>query len=335
MSRGNYKESFKHWIRIFKNLILNTRIDELHLYRRSIGGINALAGKWDNLIEYFAIKEENVTGFNLGQIREEKIKAQIILENDDFATELYKAEQHPYFNGQIRSALYFAVDEEENYLKDSFIEYWNKIDLLFDATKPKHGNLLRRALLTFGDYTQKVSEYKTLCIDDPNEASSSPSLKRLFSNNNKFVRQLLDTLNLIDDVTSQLENIVKNSSIAKYSWRYCLISIPELFEWMSNSHLRLRKVGVQMIVVPNKSSSGRTYEIFTLALKLMLKNKKGVESELQDSVGTRVDRYLFVNGYYFRFINRKLIIRDKSKQLVFETKTDDPINEAVEFVLTH
>lgn len=215
MSKGNDTGSFRQWVRIFRNLILNSQIDTSVLYRRSIEGINALADKWDNLIDCFS-KNENVTGFSLEQIKEEQIKAGIILQSDDFAEEIYKAEQHQYFSGQIRSALYFALDEKQGkYNKDSFLEYWNKIAALFDETKPKHGHLLRRALLTFGDYTLPVSAYKTLCIDDPNEASSTPSLKRLFSNNNIIVKKLLDKLTLTDDISSQLENIVKNSVVPK------------------------------------------------------------------------------------------------------------------------
>ena len=278
MSKGNDTGSFRQWVRIFRNLILNSQIDTSVLYRRSIEGINALADKWDNLIDCFS-KNENVTGFSLEQIKEEQIKAGIILQSDDFAEEIYKAEQHQYFSGQIRSALYFALDEKQGkYNKDSFLEYWNKIAALFDETKPKHGHLLRRALLTFGDYTLPVSAYKTLCIDDPNEASSTPSLKRLFSNNNIIVKKLLDKLTLTDDISSQLENIVKNSVVPKNDWRYCFIKIPDLFMWMSTSHLRLRNVNGQIIIVPNKSSNGYTYEIFSLALKWILKWEKGLDS---------------------------------------------------------
>jgi hypothetical protein len=336
MSKGNDKASFKQWIRIFSNLILNSQIDTSVLYRRSIESINMLKDKWENLIDYFS-KKENVSGFSLEQIKEEQIKAQIILQDDVFAEEIHKAEQHPYFSGQIRSALYFALDNKKAYNKDSFLEYWNKIDLLFEETKPKHGHLLRRALLDFGDYTLPVSAYKTLCIDDPNEASSTPSLKRLFSNNNIFVKKLLDKLNLADNISSQLENIVKNSVVPKNDWRYCLIKIPDLFSFMSTSHLRLRSVKGQMIVVPNKSSNGYTYEIFSLAMKWILNRKKGLESELrfQDDIGTWVDRYLFTEGLYLRFKDGQFIIKDEFDQIVFKTKTDDPLEEAVQFVLKH
>ena len=91
-----------------------------------------------------------VTGFSQEQIVEEQIKARIILQNKSYAEIIYKAEEHPYFNGQIRSALYYAGFYESNGDIEVFKDYWNKISALFNKTEPKHGNLLRRALLTFG-----------------------------------------------------------------------------------------------------------------------------------------------------------------------------------------
>lgn len=333
MSKGIDTGSFKQWVRIFKNLILNSQIDTVALYRRSIEGINVLANKWDNLIDYFS-KKENVTGFSSEQIKEEQNKAQIILQSDDFAEEIYRAEQHPYFSGQIRSALHFAVDNQKKYNKDSFVQYWDKIAALFDEAKPNHGHLLRQALLTFGDYTLPVASYKTLCIDDPNEASSTPSLKRLFSNHGIIVKKLLDALNISNDIAFQLENIVKNSTIPKNDWRYCLISFPNLFMRMSASHLRLRNVSGELIVVPNKSSNGYTYEIFSLVLHGILK-QKGLESTFEGDLGTWADRYLCAKGFYLRFKGGKFTIKDKSDAIVFETKTDDPIADAAQYVLTH
>ncbi len=322
--------SFEEWVRIFKNLILNSQIDTLVLYRRAIEGINKLAEKWDNLIEYFS-QNGNVTGFSTEQIEEEKNKAQIILQSKEFAKEIYKAEQHPYFSGQIRCALHYAMNSKKKYDMGSFVRYWDKISALFDESKPKHGNLLRQALLTFGDYTLQVAAYKTLCIDDPNEASSTPSLKRLFSSHGIIVKKLLDSLNSNDDIAFQLKNIVKNSTVSKNDWRYCLIRFSNLFIWMSNSHLRLRKVSRELIIVPNKSSNGYNYEIFLLALHGLLK-QKGLKSTFEGDLGTWADRYLYVKGFDVRFKEGKFIIKDKTNSIVFETTTDDPIAEVVKHI---
>jgi uncharacterized protein with ParB-like and HNH nuclease domain len=331
MAKGVDNGSFTQWIRILQNLTLNSQIDNDERYRSAINGINKLLDNWNGLLEYFS-KSGNITGFNQEQINEERIKAQIILQNEDFAPVIYNAEQHPYFSGQIRSALYFAKDNEGNYGKTLFLRYWEKISALFDEKKPKHGHLLRRAMLTFGDYTLSVGEYKTLCVDDPNETSSTPSLKRLFSNCKNIVKRLLDELNSVDDFKSQLKIIVGNSTVPKTNWRYCFIRFPDLFEWMSNSHLRLREINNEIFIIPNKASNGYIYSAFLAGLDKILK-QKNIESCFDYNLGTWVEHYLSVKGFTIRFNQGKITVDDAGNERIFETKTDNPLNEATQYLL--
>jgi hypothetical protein len=331
MAKGIDNRSLRQWIRIIQNLTLNSQIDSPERYRNAIEGINKLAGSWYNLIEYFS-QGGNITGFSLEQATEEQKKASIILQNKDFAEEIYKAEKHPYFSGQIRSALYYALDEKTD--MEIFVQYWGKISALFDETRPKHGHLLRRALLTFGDYTLPVgNNYKTLCVNDPNEAANTPSLKRLFSNRNEIVKQLLDVLTSIDNIEDQLKTIIKNSTVPKNSWQYCFINFPELFEWMSISHLRLRWGGEEeLIMVPNKASNGYNYGVFLSALHQSLKYQ-GVASDFRGDLGTWADRYLYVKEFHVRFKDGKFIVKDTTDTVVFETTTNDPITEVSKYIV--
>lgn len=330
MSKGIDSGSLKQWIRIIQNLTLNTQIDTSILHRRVIDGINKIADNWDSLLDYFS-KSSSITAFSQEQIEEEQNKARIILGSDDFANEIYKAEQHPYFNGQIRSALHYAKDSNGKYDKDAFVLYWKKISVLFDNTKPKHGRLLRQTLLTFGDFTLTVGAYKTFCVDDPNEAASTPSIKRLFSNHGPIVKQLLDLIDLDDDIESQLKDIVKKSTVAKNDWRYCFIKHPGIFTKMSASHLRLREVSGEMVVIPNKSSNGYNYDVFLLALYKVLK-QNGIESYFGGELGTWSDRFLSVKGFFVRFRKGKFILKDETNVVVFETVSDDPISEVEKYL---
>ena len=205
-------------------MTLNTKIDETYDYRRAIDGINGLTDNWNNLLDYFA-QNSKVSGFLQEQVEEEQKKAQIILQNKDVAEVIYKAEKHPYFSGQIRSALYYAIDEKPD--MEIFKKYWNKISALFDDTKPKNGHLLRRALLVFGDYTLPVAEYRTLCVDEPNEKSSTPGMKRLFSSRSINVKQLLDELDLNNSIEEQLKKGVEvtfEGGLGTWADRYLLIN---------------------------------------------------------------------------------------------------------------
>jgi len=334
-TKGNQKESLEQWIRIIQNLTLNSQIDTQERYQNAIDEINKLTEHLDNPLEYFS-KDGKPAFFNQKQIAEEQKKARIILQNKDFAEEIYKAEQHPYFSGQIRSALYYAISE--NTSMEVFLRYWRKISELFNDKEPKHGHFLRRALLAFGDYTLPAGGkvYRTLCVNDPNEAASTPSLKQLFSDQNEVAKKLLDALTFPGNIGEQLETFIKNSikdsTVPKNSWRYCFINFPGLFKKMSDSHLRLRWVdGKELIMMPNKESTGYNYGVFLYALYESL-IPHGMEPILDGEYGAWGDRYLCVKELQVRFKNGKFIITDSVNKVVFETETEDPIADAVKYL---
>jgi hypothetical protein len=331
MSKGTDTGSLWQWIRILRNLTMNTTIDKTENYRPAIDGINKLSENWDGLLDYFGT-HGNVSGFSGEQIAEEQAKARLILKDTEFANAIYKAEAHSYFCGQVRSALYLSMDSNEQYDKDIFVQYWDKISSMFDETKPTHEHLLRRAMLTFGDYTLPVGEYKTFCVDDPNEGASTPSMKRLFSNHGDIVKSLLDELCPGDNIKNKLDGIVSGVNVSKNDWRYCFIKFPELFGWMSGSHLRIRDVSGEVLIVTNKSSNGYNSGVFLGALFFSLK-QHDIESRLDGDLGTWAERFLLVKEHKVKYKNGKFSIKDKDEKPVFQTDTDDPIEEATQFFI--
>lgn len=329
MAKGVDNGSFKQWLRIIKNLTLNSTLDMINLYRNATESINSLSEKWNSLLEYFSTKGK-VTGFNQQQVIEEQEKSRIIIANEAFAQEIYKAEEHPYFSGQIRSALYLSKNIVGKYERELFTQYWYKIAVLFDSASPKYGNLLRRALLVFGDYTLSVSQFKTLCVDDPNEAASTPSMKALFSDCGEVVRQLLNALDINNNIQAQLKNIVSKSTVSKKNWRYCLIQYPELFTRMSTSHLRLRVLKNEMHLIQNKWSNGFNYALFLSALHEELKNRK-IKSQFDDELGIYVQHYLYVKGYAVSFSDGKFCVINETNT-IFESQSNDPISETADFL---
>lgn len=322
-SEGVDTGSFVQWIRIIQNLSLNSTIDHISLYQRVVAGIDKVASEWKDLLHYFA-DGGTISGFSLEQMREEQEKAKIIQTDAAFAQKIFRAEQHPYFKGQIRSALYFAKTQN-GYSQDVFTAYWEKISALFDRNGSKYGHLLRRALLTYDDYTMQVSAYRTFGVDDLNESQSTPSIKRLFAAGGKAVQSLLEHISDINHVEAELESIVSASTVPKNNWRYCFITVPKLFDYMSASHLRLRDVDHEMIIVPNKSTNGYSYDVFLAALQ----EKKHSGDMVQNELGTSADRYLSVNGLEIRFKNGRFTATDSKKNIVLITKSSDPIYEII------
>ena len=298
-------DKFKSWYRIFRNLTDNSEIDSQERYERAIRGINEQINHVSDLIDYLS-QNNRITGFSIEQVNEEMDKAKLILEDPSQSEVIFNAENHVYFGGQIRSSFYFEDTDSTADKYSKISSYWDKISTMFEDTKPKEGILLRTALLSFGDYTLNVGSYKTLCQDDPNESSSTPSLKRLFSSKNKYVKKLLDSIDVNKPLEFEYKRIINENinSIDEQDWRYIFISYHKvMFNQMNSSQYRLKApywLGRpdEMLLIPNKNSSAKNFDIHLLALKEKL-NEFKIKSYYESEPGIEtLDRVLHVKNLY-------------------------------------
>ena len=334
-NKGNVQEEIHDWIRIIQNLIYNSPIDKPDLYRKAINSVNELVKNSQEIVPFFANKNK-VAFFNNEQVEEEQIKARIILENKSFAQKIYLAEKHSYFKGQIRGALYLSKKDTNTYDEKQFEEYWKRIAILFNDNDPKDGDLLRRALLTFGDYTLPVSQFMTLCVNDAEESKNNPSLKALFSKKYDFTKQLLDKINLEEAIEIQLQDIVKNHTVESTDWRYCLIHYPELFHLMSESYLRIRKdeyLNNRMLLIKNMWANGQNHDLFLSALKEELKRRK-IDADHDSQSGLGIEHYLLLENEenHITFDNNHFVLRDGNGKVLFTSKETNPILETADFI---
>lgn len=333
-AQGTAEESsMKSWMRIVKNLAFNSQIDNAGRYRAAIKSIDELSAWWMNLNSYF---EGNpvVSFFDREQIEEEKIKAQIISSDSQFAEEIYKAEENPYFSGQIRGALYRARNPDRKYDMKSFVCCWRKIESLFSEKRPIAGNLMRRALLTFGDYTLPVSAAHTLCVDDPDEASHTPGLKRLFSQCGSIVKEFLDAIDAEQEIEPQLQQIIDNAELSGRDWRSCFIRYPSLFKYMNSRHLRIRRLNGEMHIIRNQWANGYNFDLFLAALKEEM-DGKNISSEWDDEKGSFVQHRLYIEQKYIvKFYKERFYVEDEKQKPLFISQIDEPVRETVQFFTT-
>jgi Protein of unknown function DUF262 len=92
---------FQEWMRIVYNLSVNTDYNRPDDFRRSMVGLGQMLEHSESLLTHFARAENPAIGFSEPQIAEEKLKAELILTNDDWRPLIDKAEDHGYFRGQI------------------------------------------------------------------------------------------------------------------------------------------------------------------------------------------------------------------------------------------
>lgn len=211
---------------------------------------------------------------------------------------------------------------------------------MFDDDKPKYGNLIRQALLTHNDYTLTVGDYHTLCVNDANEGGSTPSIKKLFSDPkySDKVKWLLDSLQSDSGFKQQLEKIVSNSSVPQDEWRYCLIKYPKIFNYMSESHLRLRTIpDKRTLIIRNKLSSGYNTDLYLTALQEKIKsehiNVGKVEQKPEDQ-GINAKIVLNIGKeHYFLFEDNKFALysnNHKIEEFYGPTLIDDAAKYLIE-----
>lgn len=328
------------WIRIIKNLIENTQLDRDDLFESALKQLDVFANEYKDLTGYIASfyidmskinsnigankiddntnNTVNISGFNTEQIKEEIIKAAIIVNGREtgrqtFTKAIYEAESNRYFRGQIRAALYRAKNQTSavncvcGYDEVVFNTQWKKIDMLFSnnvARQEDYYNQIRRALLTFGDYRLQVNNYYyTLCISDNNEHSRTPSFRSLFSefdkmqNGNRVVNNFLAALNIKNGIPieNQLKNIIQTNSvnIAQNDWRYCIINYPDNIIKMNRQHLRMREANNVWYMIPGKMSNGYNYDLYLNTLILAIrKSIHWVEEDWRGYYGTDTEKYI-------------------------------------------
>lgn len=99
---------FADWMRVMRNIIQNSIIDSDETLRNAIGLIKELSVGCGDIYEH--LEKNNVkSNFGSVQTKEEKLKARLIKKNNAWRVPIFKAEDHPLFQGSIG----FLLDEGE------------------------------------------------------------------------------------------------------------------------------------------------------------------------------------------------------------------------------
>ncbi len=299
----NNRNSINQWMRTIHNLTHpdNTIIDSATNFSKAIVSIENLLTHSNNILDFLK-SNSNIDFYSSWQILEEKIKAHLILKNNDWKEQIIKIEQHKYFNGQIGFILEFAgivdyytehkncdwskYDNETFYEK--FCEYANKASIVFTESYEDRINnkdfVFERAVLTKGNYLTSVSHprYNLLSTSQvKNNIKRDHSWKRLLRKSNdqawkdkrNFVKQVFDDARLNkSDITESLESICKDST---NDWRDYFINCHSLISYCEQGFIRFKK---EHNILLYRASTGTGYhvEMYTYYLwkKYVESNKK-------------------------------------------------------------
>ncbi len=139
-------EEFIAYMRILRNLVINSDITGQNL-NGVLKSIEHLSGSRD-IIADICHEEFQISAFAQKQIEEERNKARLIKELEEWIVHIHAIEEHPYFVGQIRFMLDFMGDEISI---RNFTRYADAMCALFDQNGllATQGHRFERALLCF------------------------------------------------------------------------------------------------------------------------------------------------------------------------------------------
>ena|GEM_PF-1062548 len=255
---GHNRAHSNDWMRVLVNLAENSLVDGGDDLRRALRGLRRLMADCSGEVLTHLASGGNVDGFLQQQVREERLKAQLILHHDDWRPLIERAELHRYFRGQIEFLLDFS-GLLEAWLPSQTIPWDNQRDSAFREAfeltlrraeavfaNPSGGLTefsdfrFERALLCLGDYTlrpTRQSAKRSLGVNPPESPASWKVLLRADTRNESLQDKrahLRDLFAMLDPATpmASLDAIigegVRDPEQDTARWREPLIKHPEM-----------------------------------------------------------------------------------------------------------
>ena len=271
-------EGLNRWLRVIFNLVENSDIERPSDFINVLRSLNQLEKHADTILDYLTAGSE-VDAFNRQQVREERIKAALIMKSPTWEERIFAAERHNYFKGQIEFLLKFCgvfdqwlaqeaivwADKEDKKAQKTFSNYLEKAEAVFDGNGLRRfeGYEFERALLTLGDYTLPHSKNHSFLQNRVGSGERRPTWKLLLrgsmsdSDHEKkrlLVKQLFDRLDLAVGVEASLEEVVKARSVID-PWREMVVDSPDMIAYCDQKMFRHLNDGRVFLISKLRTSS--------------------------------------------------------------------------------
>jgi hypothetical protein len=242
------KSEFNSWMRVIRNLSTNTNNNFYNKYDDFLKSLKEL-DKWGNdvyginrnksIIEYL-VNNDDLKGFDNKQISEEKEKANLITNNNNWSEVIVKAEEHQYFLGQIRFLLEWSLNDGvydislfENYQK--CVEYIFDKDGLNNELSDKDTHYFRNCLMANCQYYLLKDSF----IYNKNK-DRDRSWKNYLrdSDKSKNIKKLIDkwqNTNLSFIEFCKQETVIGKQMIT--DWRRCFLNKAEIYNLCNQNQI--------------------------------------------------------------------------------------------------
>lgn len=298
-------EQMSEWVRLLHNLSVNTIYNAMGDYISSIRGMEHIKSDLPRVTNRFLSQDTPIRGFSTTQVQEERLKMRLRHRDESWKTLIARAEQHPYFQGQIGFLLDFAGMEDafvldatcdwdttldESYL-DRFTTYLEKSEAIFGENGLQiNRSLFTRALLTQGYYALRSNRNDCFLIDGFDRDISWKRLLRDKGEKRTYVKRLFDLLEL-NHVQESLQSLIINHQVT--DWYRHMITYPGILETAIGKKRFFRETwdGRRLLLKEKRTSSySYEYEMYALYEALRQQNTPGLT--IFDSTGETKDKHL-------------------------------------------
>ncbi|HOA05211.1 MAG TPA: DUF262 domain-containing protein [Candidatus Fermentibacter daniensis] len=275
---------FQEWMRIVRNLGVNTVYNRPDDFRRSVRGLVGLIEYSGDILAHFAQSEKPTTGFSEAQIAEEKLKAQLILADEGWRELIDRAEGHGYFRGQIGFLLNFAglvtrslESEPSNWDASEHVAFQKAFERYLDVAETMFSERgltdlgeyrWQRALLSLGDYFLPSGRNRSFLVDSVTEEASWKRLLSGSGNRAAVARNILKSLwqKLVPDadISEQLDKTITGADSLD-PWRKAMISCPAAFDYCDRNSIRVNEHGT-VYLLKRSQMNGAHAELFTFCI---------------------------------------------------------------------
>ncbi len=211
------------WMRICRNLIYNTYIQNPENFIKAVKAIRKLSIYKYN-IENELLRNDVIIEFFEFQAKEEKRKLEYF-KDSKWKDKILQYENHEYFYGQI-DFIFNLLDDPTNF--NDFEKYGDKLSILFSGNIEKNNFELHRSLLAKGDYALSSGYKYSFCKSEKGSLRVlNDNWRKVFNNEKKrsYLKALLDE-------TRELKEVIENNDLN--DWRKYVIKYPAVIRYCKN-----------------------------------------------------------------------------------------------------
>lgn len=283
------RKEFFQWMRIIRNLSENRQFNDFNDFKHSIYSIDKLI-KVDNILNYFSDPNNPIDGFNGQQIEEERIKASLLLrDNQELTKKIRESEEHKYFLGQIDFLLNFSGVDINNasncdleLLIPIFDKYKNASETIFNGEGLNDSIpnfLFERTILSFDDYLFQRGRNWSFLVNNDRDISWKRMLNEQDKDRTVARRNVLKTLidhHLFDlhHLNKSLGDVIKMNltKLDNGDWRRIFIEDQRVLGYCGSNKLIRWENENEIYLLQKERMSGAHAEYRSYALFLKYKD---------------------------------------------------------------